>query len=159
MGHFGSKLGVLARILAPSWGSWGSFWLQVRSLGGFWAILGPTWPQEGPKRENIQKSQTFSAPFWRPKVEPKSIQNRSGGLPKSTVFFIGFGVGCWWHLVPTWLQFGRQNPPQIDPSWLQDPSKVRSRCRPIFCLIFDRPGIVFLSIWLRSRPAEGPKKS
>ena len=74
------------------------------------------------------------------------------------IFLVVFGVRFWWHLVPTWLPLGCQNLPKIEPSWLQDPSKIGSRCRPIFCLIFDRPGIVFFPILLRSWTAKGPKK-
>ena len=69
------------------------------------------------------------------------------------IFLIACGVGLCCHLVPTWFQLGRQNLPQIQPSWFQDPSKNGSRCRPIFCLIFDRPGIIFCEFGFQvSRP-------
>ena len=46
----------------------------------------------------------------------------------AALFLIGFGVGFYTHLVPTWLQHGSQNPPKIDPSWTKTRSKFGSRC-------------------------------
>ena len=140
-------------------------WLQNRSwrlswapLGASWGVLGPSWRQAGPKNQksgNLEIKVTPLGGQLGSQIPPKIVLE---AFQKVIIFSIGFGVGFWWHLVPTWLQLGHQNFPQIDPRWFQDPSKIGSRCRPIFCLIFDRPGIVFFLILLRSWTAEGPKK-
>ena len=114
---------VLGFILAPSWRFWRLFWLQVGLLGGSWAILGPIWRQEGPKSENIQKTQTFSTPFWRPSWNPNPSKIDPEACQKVVLFLIGFGIGCWWHLDPTWVQLGRWIPPKIEPSWFQNQQK------------------------------------
>ena len=48
------KLGGLWPILAPSWGLWGSFWLQLEGLvvllghlGSKLGVMGPSWLQVG----------------------------------------------------------------------------------------------------------------
>ena len=108
-------------------------WLQNRSwrlswapLGASWGVLGPSWRQDGPKS---QKSGNLSIRVT-PLGGQVGSQNPSKIVPeayqKVIIFLIACGVGFCCHLVPTWLQLGRQNPPQIQPSWLQDPSKNRS---------------------------------
>ena len=139
-------------------------WLQNQScrlswapLGASWELLGPSWRQEAPRAENPSTLPLVDPPLESQVGTKNSLKIDPEAYQKVIIFLIACGVGFCCHLVPTWLQLGRQNPPQIQPSWLQDPSKNGSRCRPIFCLIFDRPGIIFLSIWLRSSPAGGPK--
>ena len=87
-------------------------------LESSWAILGPRWPQEGSKSENVQKTQTFPPSSWgaswsqnRPKIDLEAIQNM-------IVFLIAFGIDFWSHLELTWPHLGSQNPPKMDPSWL-----------------------------------------
>ena len=127
------------------------------SCGALGGVLGASWLQEPTSH---QKAGSLDPP-GPPKLDPKSTKNWLKFVPeafqKAVVFLIGFGVGFWCHLVPTWLQLGRQKPPKIDPSWSQNPSKKGSRCWPNFCLNFDRSGDAFLSILLRSWKAGGPK--
>ena len=128
-------------------------WLQNQScrlswapLEASWELLGPSWRQEAPRAENPSTLPLVDPPLESQVGTKNSLKIDPEAYQKVIIFLIACGVGFCCHLVPTWLQLGRQNPPQIQPSWLQDPSKNGSRCRPIFCLIFDRPGIIFLSI-------------
>ena len=139
-------------------------WLQNQScrlswapLGASWELLGPSWRQEAPRAENPSTLPLVDPPLESQVGTKNSLKIDPEAYQKVIIFLIACGVGFCCHLVPTWLQLGRQNPPKIEPSWLQDPSKIGSRCRPIFCLIFDRPGSVCLTILLRSWTAEGPK--
>ena len=81
-------------------------------LGGSWGGLGtlltPRWPQDRKSHQKGHKSITHMVPSW----EPKSIQNRSGGLPKSITFFDGF-----WDQVL--VAFG----PNMAPTWPPKPSQ------------------------------------
>ena len=136
--NFWSQLG------SPGGGSTSGHVDVFSALGASWGVLGPSWRQDGPKNQKSGNLEIRVTPLGGqvgnqnpPKIVPEAYQ-------KVIIFLIACGVGFCCHLVPTWLQLGRQNPPKIEPSWLQDPSKIGSRCRPIFCLIFDRPGIVFL---------------
>ena len=121
----GSKIslgGCLGRLLGP--------------LGASWAHLGA---KMAPRAKNVARRTPQDPPTW----ERKSTQNQSGGHPKSDNFF-----DCFWDRV--WVPFGRN----LAPSWPPKPSQHRAKLaprsiknwikmRPLFCLIFDRPGIVF----------------
>ena len=126
-------------------------------LGASWGFLGALGPILATRAENPSTLPLVTPPLESQAGTKISLKIDPEAYQKVIIFLIACGVGFCCHLVPTWLQLGRQNPPQIQPSWLQDPSKVGSRCRPICCLIFDRPGIVFFSILLRSWTAESPK--
>ena len=82
---------VLEAVLGASWGF----------LGRLGPILAPRRPQE-PKIFGNSNSNFIS---WGPTWELKSTQNRSGGLPKSCILLIGFGLRFWCHfcvyLVPS----------------------------------------------------------
>ena len=79
-------------------------------LEGSGGVLGPSWLQDGPKKQKTSENQFLGPPL-----------GRHVGTQNPRIEF-------WNHFVPTWLQLGRQNPSKIDPSWLQDASKKRSRC-------------------------------
>ena len=106
--HFGSKLDVLGVVLAPSWGSWGL-------LGD----LGPNMAPRRPQERKYSKNQNFFDPVLEAKLEPKSIQNRSEGLPKSSTIFNWF-----WGLVL--VAFG----PDLAPNWPPKPSQDRPKFVP-----------------------------
>ena len=95
---------VLEAVLGASWGF----------LGRLGAVLAPRWPQE-PKK---WKSGDSSYASWGASWEPKSTQNRSGGLPKSDHFF-----DCLWGRVL--LPLG----PNLAPTWPPKPSQNRSKLR------------------------------
>ena len=105
--------------------------------------MGPSWRQEGPKSRKAIENTTGRPPLESQVGTKNSLKIGPEAYQKVIIFLIGCGVGFCCHLVPTWLQLGRQNLPQIDPSWLQDPSKIGSGCQPICGLIFDRPWTLF----------------
>ncbi|MEC8569342.1 MAG: hypothetical protein VXY56_13860, partial [Pseudomonadota bacterium] len=130
-------------------------------LGGCLGLLGSSWAHLGAKKatraENPSKSPLVDPPLESQVGTKNSLEIGPEACQKVIIFLIGCGVGFCCHLVPTWLQLGRQNPPKIDPSWSPNPSKKGSRCSPIFCLNFDRSWDACLSILLRSWKAKGPK--
>ena len=97
-------------------------------LDGSWTALG--WILAS--RAKICPKRSQSGNVLDPQVRFKIEQNPDKSFPRATqkviIFLIGCVVGFWCHLVPTWVQLGRQNPPKIDPSWSQNPSKKGSRC-------------------------------
>ena len=100
---------VLDAVLGASWASWG--------------VLGPSCRQDGPKSQKypeIQRLVSFLGSQLGSQNPPKI---GTEAFQKVLLFLIGFGVGFWWHLVPTGLQHCFQNLPEIDPSWLQNPTK------------------------------------
>ena len=108
-------------------------WLQNQScrlswapLGASWELLGPSWRQEAPRAENPSTLPLVDPPLESQVGTKNSLKIDPEAYQKVIIFLIACGVGFCCHLVPTWLQLGRQNPPQIQPSWLQDPSKNRS---------------------------------
>ena len=102
--------GLMEVILAPSWRSWGSFWLRVGlswlQVGGSGDILGPSWGVwghlgsklgglEGHLGSKLEGLEAILAPSWEPwgHVEAKLAQ-------------------VWANLEP--------DRPKLDPSWPQN---------------------------------------
>ena len=128
------------------------------SCGALGGVLGASWLQEPTSH---QKAGSLDPP-GPPKLDPRSTKNSSKFVPeafqKVMIFLIVFWVRLWWHWVPTSLQLGRPNPSKIEPCWSQDPSKIGSRCRPIFGLILDRPWTDFFSNFASKLDGRGSKK-
>ena len=104
---------VLGVILAPSWASWGV-------LGDLGPNIAPRRSQERKYTKNLNIFYTLLAA----KLEPRSTQNRSGGLPKSRTFFDGFWGQM---LVAFGPNFGPTWPPKpsqrFEPDWFQNQQK------------------------------------
>ena len=99
----------------------------LEALGG---LLEGSWVDLGLKSQNMSKKATkrqrLGPPTWH-QNPPKSGKIGSKSDPKGDHFFDWL---CGRVLVPfgTQVELGRQNPPKIDPSWSQNPSKKGSRC-------------------------------
>ena len=119
---------VLEAVLGASWGF----------LGCLGAILAPRWPQE-PKK---WKSGDSSYASWGASWEPKSTQNRSGGLPKSDHFF-----DCLWGRVL--LPLG----PNLAPTWPPKPSQNRAKLAPRSI----KKSIIWVLVGKMSEIAKNPK--
>ena len=119
---------VLEAVLGASWGF----------LGCLGAILAPRWPQE-PKK---WKSGDSSYASWGASWEPKSTQNRSGGLPKSDHFF-----DCLWGRVL--LPLG----PNLAPTWPPKPSQNRAKLAPRSI----KKSIIWVLVGKMSQIAKNPK--
>ena len=104
----------------------GCFGRFLGLLGRLGPILAPRWPQEPKKWKFVNSSYASWGASW----EPKSIQNRSGGLPKSDHFF-----DCLWgrvllplgpNLAPTWPPKPSPNPAKLAPrsikKWIKMPT-------------------------------------
>ena len=100
---FGRLLGALGEGLGRSW-------------GGSWGSWGPNWRQDSSKSRKTKTLDPLGTPSWR----PKSTKNRSEGDSKCVFFWMGCWMGFKTILVPTWLQLGSQNPPKMEPSWVQN---------------------------------------
>ena len=135
-----------------SWGRSGCIWKSTKnhtkinqkstknpSKVGSWRFLGPlvgllegSWVDLGLKsQQNVQKADSLGPPGPR-KLDPKSTKKvlkfDPEAFQKVVIFLIACVVRFWCYLVPTWFQLGHQNPPKIDPSCFQNPSKKGSRC-------------------------------
>ena len=55
-----------------------------------WGALGASWDHLAKTPQDTQKAFQVTPPPWGPKMEPTSIQNRSGSLPKRSQFFDWF---------------------------------------------------------------------
>ena len=117
-------------------GSWGPLLGVLGALGellgGLGAILSTRWPQDGPKRPQDLEKSILGPPLGsqvggqnRLKIHPEAIE-------KVIVFLITFGIDFWSDLVPTWLQLGSQNPPKMEPSWLENRSKLAVGLTAVF---------------------------
>lgn len=127
---------------------------------GSWGLLGGSGAQELKSQvgtTNVDHKGHVLALQVKPKIHQSPEKSVPRAIQKVIIFLIECVVGFWCHLVPTWVQLGRQNHLKIDPSWSQNPEKKGSRCWPNFCFIFHRSGNALLSIFPRSWKAEGAK--
>ena len=100
-------------------------------LGRLLGLLGDSWAHLGAKTATRAENPS-TLPLVDPPLESQvgtknSIKIDPEAYQKVIIFLIACGVGFCCHLVPTWLQLGRQNLPKIDPSWFQNLSKNQSR--------------------------------
>ena len=123
-------------------------------LESSWAILGPRWPQEGSKNENVQKKQNIFTPLLGGKLEPKSIKNRSWGDPKGDLFVVSL-FGSTFEAI--WCQLGSNMAPKTLPKWSQVGAKIDASWGVDLTLVLEGISAPFLSIfyhnmtWPRAR--------
>ena len=122
-------------------------WIKNQSKNRSWWLLGGSWDLLNPKMAPRTQKWRQKSKFWPPLGGHVEDQNPHKidleAFQKAAIFLIGFGVGFYWHLVPTWLQLGSQNPFKIDPSWI----KNWVRMLIFFCLIFDQQEAIWLIFW------------
>ena len=106
-------------------------------LGALGEVLGGSWAQDLKNVEFANKSYTSWGSSW----SPKSIKIGPKSDPKSDHFFDRFEDRFLEGYCPTWSHLGPQNPPKMEPSWLQNRSKLG--CWFESCFLMD-VGTIFI---------------
>ena len=89
-------------------------------LEGSGGVLGPSWLQDGPKKQKTSENQFLGPPLGR-HVEPQNLKKSfPRAIQKVMIFslFLGSTFGA------ILFQLGSQNPPKMEPNWFQTRCKL-----------------------------------